>query len=801
MKQSLIVCLLLPVFFRLNAQDPDQKINRWSALQPIEKIYLHLDRDEYIAGHTIWLKAYLSSDFLPNDKSTSLFVELLNSSSSLVQRLSLPVVRAVSQGQFELPDTLSEGKYLLRAYTATMLNHSNDFIYKRSIAVTGKEKKIAAAVTQQETVLNFFPEGGNFVAGQPNTIAFKAIDENGWPVDVSGSVKNEQHEVVAEFSSLHGGMGMFDIHPSSGGNYYAVLKNDNAEKRYFLPPVSDKGIVFRLLNIVNGIQFEIFQQKNDPVFQAAYMIGQMQHHSVFKQPLKQGLTELSGTIQTGNLSSGILHITVFNKDGMPLAERLSFVNNKEYIKTATLVADTVNFSARGKNYFSLAFPDSVTGSFSVSVTDPAFHSNPVREENIYSRFLLSSDLKGYVHNPAWYFSSDNDTVRYALDLLMMTHGWRRFRWEQLLKEPLPPATYKDPAFVSLSGQVSLEGTKKPFSERDLLLYIVAADSSRNMKLTKTDKNGYYKVDSLLFFDKARVLFTDTRGKKNLFIDVEPSPDSLNRHYSLPHLNYEDFSVKQRIYTPEQWKKEYESIAKTNGSVLQEITLYSRKKTALEELEEKYTSGSFSSDARKTWDLTNSDDAYAFTNIFDYLQATVPGMQVIRDDYGNIALFYRQMPTISSLGNIGMAVFLDEVPTDPSTLIFIQPSQVAMVKLYSYFVGATGNAPGGALAIYLKKGDDLWSFMPRSGDVITYNGFSVIKEFYSPDYSTPSKSNAPDHRITLHWKPDIFVNGKNIKIPVRFYNNDRSQSFKVVVEGMTTDGRMLMIEQVIAPKAF
>src|SRR5690606_28766680 len=139
---------------------------------------------------------------------------------------------------------------------------------------------------------------------------------------------------------------------------------------------------------------------------------------------------------------------------------------------------------------------------------------------------------------------------------------------------------------------------------------------------------------------------------------------------------------------------------------------------LEELEEKYTSGSFSSDARKTWDLTNSDDAYAFTNIFDYLQATVPGMQVIRDDYGNIALFYRQMPTISSLGNIGMAVFLDEVPTDPRTLIFIQPSQVAMVKLYSYFVGATGNAPGGALAIYLKKGDDLWSSMPRSGDVIT-----------------------------------------------------------------------------------
>ncbi len=149
----------------------------------------------------------------------------------------------------------------------------------------------------------------------------------------------------------------------------------------------------------------------------------------------------------------------------------------------------------------------------------------------------------------------------------------------------------------------------------------------------------------------------------------------------------------------------------------------------------------------------------------------------------------------------MAVFLDEVLTDPGTLIFIQPSQVAMVKLYSFFVGASGNAPGGALAIYLKKGDDLWASMPRSGEVITYNGFSVIKEFYSPDYSTPPKKNVPDQRITLHWKPDIFVNGKNVKIPIPFYNNDRTRIFKIVAEGMTVDGKLLLIEKIIGAKAF
>ena len=123
------------------AQQPEEKLNRRAEQSPIEKIYLHLDRDEYVAGQTIWLKAYLSSDFLPADKSTVLFVELINSSSTVLSRLSLPVARAVSQGQFELPDTLSAGKYILRAYTATMLNNNADFVYKRSINISGKEKK------------------------------------------------------------------------------------------------------------------------------------------------------------------------------------------------------------------------------------------------------------------------------------------------------------------------------------------------------------------------------------------------------------------------------------------------------------------------------------------------------------------------------------------------------------------------------------------------------------------------------------------------------------------------------------
>ncbi len=818
MKQTFLFYFLLCILSGLHAQEPDEKLNNWSAAQPIEKIYLHLDRDEYIAGQTIWLKAYLSSDFLPNDKSTALFVELLNSSSSQVLRLSLPVVRAVSQGQLELPDTLTEGIYLLRAYTATMLNHDADFICKRTVSITGKDKnKKTVAPENKELKLVFFPEGGNFVAGHPNTIAFKATDANGLPLKTGGFIKNGKQEIVAAFAALHDGMGMFDLNPAAGDQYYAVLNDDPSGKKYPLPEPAAKGIVFRLLNAPKEIQFEIFQHKSDPVFQAAYMIGQMQHHTVFKQPLKQGSGSLSGTIQTGNLSSGILHITVFNKDHMPLAERLCFVNNKEYIQAAQLITDTLDFSDRGKNHFSLVFPDSVTGSFSVAISDPAYHTTATREENIYSTLLLTSDLKGYVHNPAWYFSSDSDTVRYALDLLMMTHGWRRFKWEQLLKEPLPDTKFKDPAFVTLSGRVTLEGTKKPFADKDMLMLITPADSSRAIQMIRTDGNGYYRVDSVLFFGKTSILLSDIKGKKSRFVDIKPGADSLNRPYHLPYFVENEWPEQQAKEKNESIAKkmteEYQAHIKANGTILSEVVVRSYIKSPSELANEKYASAMFADLDGKVIDLINTTDVVVHANIFEYLQFRVPGLQVVEPDYttggppspdprndpSSYRIFYRQAPTISSLGAIPMTLFLNEVETPAAIIATIPADQIAMVKLFSSFVGASGS--GAALAIYTKKEADYYKSIPSAGEIITYNGFSVIKEFYSPDHSTPSKSEAPDHRITLHWKPDIFVNGKNIKIPVRFYNNDRSRSFKIVAEGMTVDGKLLLIEKIIGAKAF
>lgn len=146
----------------------------------------------------------------------------------------------------------------------------------------------------------------------------------------------------------------------------------------------------------------------------------------------------------------------------------------------------------------------------------------------------------------------------------------------------------------------------------------------------------------------------------------------------------------------------------------------------------------------------------------------------------------------------MILYLDEIETEASVISTIPANQIAMVKLFSNFAAATGNAMGGVLAIYTKKGTDMNNLMQHAADVMNYNGYTVTKEFYAPDYAVDkSLLSQADNRITIDWQPNLIINSIDPVIPLTFYNNDRTKKFRVVIEGMTTDGKMLMIEKTIS----
>lgn len=776
------------------AQTPEVNLVNWAQKNPIEKVYLHLDRESYTSGQTIWLKAYFLSDYIPSVRSTTLITELLNSRSQVVLKQVFPAYMSESMGQIQLPDDLASGTYQLRAYSPIMLNQPG-FFHSKKITVFGKPSKSTQKELLAPTIdITFFPEGGNLIHSLMNNVAFKAVDENGLPVNVVLEIKNNKNETVTGVSSSHDGMGYFSIVPQVQESYYAVIVNDPLTKKYTLPAPTDRGVTLSVKNSANGKSIKVEQLANNDTFKAAYMIGQMQNNIVFRQNFKNDKNLFGGTIQTRDLLSGILHITIFNKDGMPLAERLTFVDNKEYILPGALTVDTLNTNERKRNHYSILLPDTVIGNFSVSVTDADYELTEAREQNIYSYFLLSSDLKGYINNPAWYFSGEASRAN-SLDLVMMTNGWTRFRWEDATKNTPPTPVHKDNSFISLKGLVTVEGRKKPLANQELIYFITPTDTSQRKfgrpAFLQTDSMGIFSIDSMIFFGKMNILFSEIRGKKSKFIKVRLDSDSLYKNYNLPtvRIPYKDTLSNE---TTVKMSDHYNDYLRASGLMLENVTVKAKLKTKQEQLEEKYSSAMFSGGISSRF-LDLSDETTGAQNIFDYIQGRIAGVNVIRNDMGEYTVSYRD----GGLGNNRLQLYLDEVQTDAAFIEAIPVNQIAFVKLMGTFIGAPGG--GGALAIYLKKGADLSAVTESATDIIPYSGYDVIKEFYSPNYDVrkPSDSKA-DNRLTLYWMPTINLAHVNPKIPVVFYNNDRTKKFKIVAEGVTNDGRFLMIEKIVNP---
>src|SRR5690606_33212201 len=442
----------------------------------------------------------------------------------------------------------------------------------------------------------------------------KAMDKYGMRLEIEGEIKSANGETVANFKSMHDGMGIFPIIPMHSATYFATI-NGSAEQ-YPLPQSTDNGVAFSVRNSPRGKQFQIHSTGTSPAFKPAYLVGQMENEVIFKHPLNSEKNEIIGVIPTEGFYSGILHITVFNKDDMPLAERITFIDNREYILPATVTIDSLDTGPRKRNRFSIALPDTVVGNFSVSVIDADSEDAANRSQNIYSWFLLNSDIKGYVHNPAYYFSSA-DTIGATLDLVMMTNGWTRFKWTEVAQQKLPQPQYKDHGYIELNGQVMIEGTKKPLANRDIITMRSPVDTSQGRRsapqLIQTDSSGYFKMDSMVFSDRQKILFSEVKGNKSKDIRVKLNADSLNRKFSVEPVFMPLDSVlaeKNGVLA-----SAYDDYMKAQGLLLENVVVKVRQKSQMELLDEQYASGLFSGGINsRTIDLR--DEAYG-GDIFQY----------------------------------------------------------------------------------------------------------------------------------------------------------------------------------------
>lgn len=312
-----------------------------------------------------------------------------------------------------------------------------------------------------------------------------------------------------------------------------------------------------------------------------------------------------------------------------------------------------------------------------------------------------------------------------------------------------------------------------------------------MQLIHTDSLGNFKMDSVIFYDRVSMLFSDIRGKKSKFIKVKMDADSLNKKYPVETLRI-PFKSQADAATENKMKEEYSNYLKAEGLMLANVTVKTRQKSKTEQMEDRYSSSLFAGSGNsRVLDLRN--ETITNLDIFDYLRGRIPGLTIDRDNEGQYRISYRD----GGMGSGNVSLYLDEMRTDAIFIESIPVNQIAYVKLMPHFAGSFGG--GTALAVYMKKGAELSAATEAATDIINYTGYSVIKEFYSPNYAVRLPEHAKaDNRLTLLWNPNLYLANINPKIPLIFYNNDRTKRFKVVVEGMTSDGKMMMVEKIIEP---
>ncbi|MDR0683196.1 MAG: hypothetical protein LBG15_15345, partial [Dysgonamonadaceae bacterium] len=536
-----------------------RNISTFNHLYPQEKVYLHFDNTGYYLGETIWFKAYLvfAEDNTSSQISNVLHVELLTPEGAVLETKKLKVENGQCHGEFALKyDLLRAGFYEVRAYTKAMLNFGEETVfsrvfpvfdtpstegeYKRKMTVRSRRERLPdqreKAPDRKDLNVSFFPEGGSLVSGLPCKVAFKATDDKGRNVSITGKIYDPDENEIGEWTTIHQGMGQFEL-ISQKGKYRAKAVYNGKEYTFDLPSTLPSGYGMSVRNTRSGsLQVELRKtpglQENDSLGITFTCRGKLYAFDTF---VFDESNRYSLHVAKSVFPAGVIQITLFNTQGEILSERLSYI---KYPDQTRLAISNTHFS--GKPYAPATIDFEVTDSlgmplettFSLSVRD-ADTTPAGRKDNIHTYLLLASELKGYIENPEYYFESDDAEHQFALDLLMLVQGWRRYDWRQLAGVKPFEVRHFIEKEILIEGKVLSVFKRKTEENVEVTIWMSSGDQTSMQGKCLTDKNGTFNFALGDLYGKWDLsLQTKQKGKrkdKMIILDrnISPSP----RHFA------------------------------------------------------------------------------------------------------------------------------------------------------------------------------------------------------------------------------------------------------------------------------
>lgn len=782
-----------------------------------EKTYVQTDKDFYTNGETIWFKAYVLSGVTHkiSDKSKVVYVELVDTNETVIARRKLFIGEDGANGDIVIPNEIVEGSYLLRAYTKYMMNDENPVIFQKEIPIwrqrnnsnytskkTFQEKednhvsrKKAIPLKGTRPIVQFFPEGGDLVVGIESVIGVKITDTAGNPLALKAKVFNQDGVLVSTFRSYEFGLGRASFKVEANSNYSLQIEIDGKIEKYPIPEPLLKGYTLRVMNMEDYLKIHVSTNIVSGL-EGALLVGHLRGDLIFKQHLSsKDEKSFSLKLFTSKLRDGIAHFTLFAPNGEPVSERLTFVESPENNLKLSVSTNKSNFGFREKVNIDLALVDDkgkpLDGDLSMTV---ATQKGLQKEtENLKSWLLLNSDLGGTIANPSFFFQEDVKGRKFLLDLLMLTHGWRRFTWQSFLdggvrKElefPLEKGIMINGATTAFNNRYQ---PKKAATTLSLLgeEFIQEKDS--------TNAQGKFSFGPFFFQDSITTILNaeslaKTKKKDEIAIHLEPPfPNIKVEHLKKPQLNKTTITYAEPYLREAQRKKLSDFQYSPKITKLKEVVVKSPKKTQQEIIDKELNSRTLYGAAQNRIFPDSIPWTQNALSILDVLRL-VPGVQVF-GSFPNQSVQIRGAANFS--GPIDPLFLLDGMPVDNG---LVQTMSVFNVLFVDVLKGADAaiygsRAGGGVIAVYTKRGDDFRSRSKRYPGVANFSipGFYKTREFYKPNYAiTIPDHQKPDYRTTLYWEPNIKIKGGESS-KLNFYTGDTSGKYVIQIEGITFDGR-------------
>ncbi len=784
-----------------NIQGIVSKLQAFTEKHILEKAYLHFDKPYYAAGDTMYFKAYVTTGEQHGLSTLSgiLHVDLINPGNKIERSIKLRLINGLGWGDFALSDSLLQGNYRVRAYTNWMRNDDDGNIFYKTIPIGSfNDARVPESIVDQaikndkRADTRFLPEGGGLVAGIRSKIAFKAIGPNGLGIDVKGAIVDNEDKKVVAFSSTHLGMGYCYLEPKEGKTYKAVLNySDGSPGTIDLPVPEASGVVLSINNdslFKATIRIEAnkacFAQNKGKAYSLLVYSGGIPTSFVCK--LDNPVTILD--MAKSRLHTGITTVTLFSPEGTPLCERLVFIKSDGQLNL-DITSNKPVYKKREKTSIKLNTANS-EGAYSpahvsVSVIDESkvpFSEND--ETTILTSMLLTSDLKGYVEQPNYYFNTPTDDKLKELDLVMLTHGYRRFEWKPLLNNEYHPAAWQPENTMAIAGTAkSLSG--KPLAKATVSLMPMAT----NLLLTDTaDDNGHFAFNNLLFSDTAKfvVQAVSASGRNTTLLTYQhdkPGPAVVPIIMAWQEGNLSMLAYLENI------KKQQEADTKfgpITGRTLSQVNIRAVKE------DNSYPSSNLGGPGHAD-QVIHRSDIHGGGSMTSVLNGMLSGVTFVGDINNKVPYLTVNVPSVTTAppmlivvdgAVLGGGLVLDNV-VNVADVETIEVLRDASASIY----GIQGG--GGVLVVTTRKASN-----PDAKDIqsigvlpVTMQGFYKAREFYSPKYDAAvPPGNRPDLRSTVYWNPKLLTD-KHGNVFFEFYNADGPGSYRVVVEGIDDNGNI------------